>query len=126
MKKLILILAFVSLAGVALAGQWLMAMKVTASAHDKQVVHTYLNAHNGDLEWTFADYHVEKYAKANGAQRWFTAFWKWQLPSATPANWQSEVIDELDDPTAVAIAPVVNSYSQDIADAGFTNCVAVD
>ena len=124
MKRLIAILILAP--SLAIAGQWLMAMKVTASAHDKQTVHTYLNAHNGTNDWTFADYHVEKYAKANGNQRWFTAFWKWQLPTATMANWQSEVIDNLDDPNAVAIAAIAESYAQDIAAACWTNCVNVE
>jgi len=124
MKRLIVILILAPT--LAMAGQWIMALKVTSSAHDKTLVKTYLNAHNGTNQWTVADYHVEKYAKPNGNQRWFTAFWKWQLPTATLANWQSEVIDNLDEANAVVIAAVEASYSEDIAAAGWTNCASID
>ena len=122
MKKLITLLILLPVS--VWAGQWIMTIKVTASAHDKQLVHAYLNAHNGTNDWTFGDYHIETYANAAGNQRWFTAFWTWQLPTASLANWQSQVIDNLDDPNAVAIAKIVSSYHGDIAAAGWTNCVA--
>ena len=121
MKRLIALLFMVPM--LAAASQWIMALKVESSAHDRQIIKDYLNAHNNGETWTAEDYHVEKYATPNGNQRFFTAFWKWQLPTATLDNWQSEVIDNLDDPNAVAIAAIVESYSQDIAAAGWTNCV---
>ena len=125
MKKLTTIATLVLLLPLLVqAGEWILAIKPTASIHDKLLVHTYLNNHNGTNEWTVADYHLETYAKPNGAQRDFTSFWKWQLPTATLANWNSDVIDKLDDANSVVIASIVVSYTDDIANAGWTNCVA--